>query len=76
MAVAAAYDLLKWWGHKAPVTRGGKWEKLAKILAGDRDVDLFDHLREFKNSPGPSVEKLRGPRFTLYRTRRRDPGTE
>ncbi len=70
-AVAAAYDLLKWWGHKATVTRGGKWAQLAKILTGDMTVDLFDHLREFKRSPGPSVEKLRGARSILYRTRRR-----
>ena len=70
-AVAAAYDLLQWWGHKAAVTRGGKWAELAKILAGDRTVDLFDHLREFKRSPGPTVEKVRGANSILYRTRRR-----
>ncbi len=70
-AVAAAYDLLQWWGHKAAVTRGGKWAQLAKILAGDQTVDLFDHLREFKRSPSPTVEKVRGALSTLYRTRRR-----
>ena len=70
-AVAAAYDLLQWWGHKAAVTRGGKWAQLAKILAGDRTVDLFDHLRKFKRSPGPTVEKVRGANSILYRTRRR-----
>ena len=70
-AVAAAYDLLQWWGHKAAVTRGGKWADLAKILAGERTVDLFDHLREFKRSPGPTVEKLRGADSIVYRTRRR-----
>ena len=70
-AVAAAYDLLHWWGHKAAVTRGGKWAQLAKILADDRTVDLFDHLREFKRSPGPTVEKVRGAHSILYRTRRR-----
>jgi len=70
-AVAAAYDLLGWWGHKAAVTRGGKWAQLAKILAADRTVDLFDHLREFKRSPGPTVEKVRGAHSILYRTRRR-----
>jgi hypothetical protein len=69
--VAAAYDLLQWWGHKAAVTRGGKWAQLAKILAGDQTVDLFDHLREFKRSPSPTVEKVRGALSTLYRTRRR-----
>jgi hypothetical protein len=70
-AVAAAYDLLTWWGHKAAATRGGKWEQLAKILAGDLAVDLFDHLREFKRSPRPTVEKVRGANFILYRSLRR-----
>jgi len=70
-AVAAAYDLLQWWGHKAVVTRGGKWAQLAKILTGNQTVDLFDRLREFKRSPGSSVEKLRGARSILYRTHRR-----
>jgi hypothetical protein len=69
-AVAAAYDLLEWWGHKAVATRGGKWAQLAKILAGDRAVDLFYHLREFKRSPAQTVEKVRGERGILYRTRR------
>jgi hypothetical protein len=73
-AVGAAYDLLEWWGHKAVVTRGGKWAQLAKILTGDRTLDLFDHLREFKHSPGPSIEKVRGAHSIVYRTRRRQPG--
>jgi hypothetical protein len=70
-AVAAAHDLLKWWGHKITVTRNGKWAQLSKILAGDQAVDLFDHLRAYKSSPGPTVEKLRGTGSILYRTRRR-----
>ena len=70
-AVAAAHDLLDWWGHKASVTRGGKWEKLAKILTGDLTIDLFDHLREFKRRPGPKIEKLRGVHSIVYRTSRR-----
>ena len=69
--MAAAYDLLDWWGHKATLTRGGKWAQLAQILAGDQAVDLFDHLREFRRSPGPTVEKVRGSHAILYRTRRR-----
>jgi hypothetical protein len=73
IAVAAAYDLLEWWGHKAAVTRGGKWAQLATILAGDRTVDLFDHLREFKRSPGLTLEKVRGTHSILYRTRGRQP---
>jgi hypothetical protein len=75
-AVAAAYDLLQWWGQKAARTRGGKWAQLAKILAGDPTVDQFDHLREFKRSPGPAVEKVRGADWIVYRTRRRQPSTK
>ena len=70
-AVAAAYDLLDWWGHKTVVTRSGKWAQLAKVLAGDQAVDLFDHLREFKRRPSPSIEKMRGAGSIVYRTRGR-----
>jgi len=71
-AVAAAYDLLTWRGHNATVTRGGIWEKLAKILADARTVDLFDHLRKFKQNPRPPIEKVRlASGDILYRTRRR-----
>jgi hypothetical protein len=73
-AVAAAYQLLEWWGQKAAVTRGGKWAQLAKILIGDQTVDLFDHLREFKRLPHPSIEKVRGADSIAYLTRRRKPG--
>jgi hypothetical protein len=69
-AVAAAHDLLQWWGHKPAVTRGGKWGQLAKILADDLAADFFDHLREFKRSPGPIVEKVRGENSIVHRTRR------
>jgi hypothetical protein len=69
-AVAAAYDLLNWWGYKAAVTRGGKWEQLAKILTGEQTVGLFDHMREFKRRPWASIEKVRGPDRIVYRTRR------
>jgi hypothetical protein len=58
-AAAAAYDLLTWRGHNPTVTREGTWEELARILAGDRTVDLFEHLRKFKQNPGPIVEKVR-----------------
>ena len=70
-AVAAAYDLLDWWGHRTVITRSGKWAQLAKILTGDTTVDLFDHLREFKRRPGSSIEKIRGAHSIVYRTRRR-----
>ena len=74
-AAKAAYDLLTWRGHDATVTRGGRWEKLAKILAGDLTVDLFDHLRKFKQNPGLIVDKVRlGNGRILYHSRRREPG--
>ena len=68
-AVAEAYHLLQWWGHKAAVTRGGKWADLATILAGERTVDPFDHLREFKVPARPS--RNCGATSIVYRTRRR-----
>ena len=34
-------------GHNPTVTREGTWEELAQILAGDRTVGLFEHLRKF-----------------------------
>jgi hypothetical protein len=71
LTVAAAFDLLDWWGQSAAVTRGGKWERLARILTGDLAIDLFDHLRNYKCRPGPSIEKVRGARSIVYRTRRR-----
>jgi hypothetical protein len=74
-AAAAAYDLLTWRGYNATVTRKGRWEKLAKILAGDLRVDLFDHLRKSRHSPGMIIEKVRLRRGRiLYRSRRREPG--
>jgi hypothetical protein len=73
-AAAAAYDLLTWRGHNATVTRGGTWETLAKILAANLTVDLFEHLRKFKQSPGTIVEKVRlGSERFLYRSARPKP---
>jgi len=71
VAVDVACDLLAWWGRKVAATRGGNAERLSKILAGDLTVDLFDHLRESKRRLGPTVEKVRGANFIVYRTRRR-----
>jgi hypothetical protein len=73
-AVVAAHDLLGWRNHEATTTRGGNWEQLAKVLAGDLTVDLFDHLREFKRSPGRISEKIRYKDVTLYRSSGRQPG--
>ena len=67
VAVAAANDLLDWWGHRASRHARREVGQLAKILTGDLTVDLFDHLREFKRRPGPSIEKVRGADSIVYR---------
>jgi hypothetical protein len=67
-AVAVAYNLLSWGGHEAVVTRGGKWDNLARILAGNLTLDLFDHLRAFKRRPGPAVARVKYKNGTLYRS--------
>jgi len=46
-AVRAAYSLLVKWGHQPAVTRGGKWEKLAQILAGG-PIYVFEHMRTYR----------------------------
>lgn len=69
-AVAMSKNLLDWWGHKAVVTRSGKWAQLAQIMTGDPTVDLFDHLREFKLHPSLSIEKVRSAHGIIYRLRR------
>ena len=66
IAVAAAHELLEWWGHNAAVTRGGKWAQLARILINDPHLDVFDHLRNHKHNPGPPVQKLRGANWVAY----------
>jgi hypothetical protein len=76
VAVAAAYELLVWSNHEPTVTRGGKWERLARLLAGDLNIDLFEHLREFKGKPGPITEKVRCKDAIGYQFRRPQPGTE
>jgi hypothetical protein len=73
-AVAAAYDLLAWRGHNGTLTRGGKWEELAQILAGDLTVDLFELLRKFKQNRRTIVEKVRlDSEDILYRSARPQP---
>ena len=75
-AVAVAYDLLAWRGHNATVTRGGTWEELAQILAGDLTVDLFELLRKFKKNPSTIVEKVRvDSGHILYRSARPQPAS-
>ena len=67
MAVAAAYDLLDWWGYHPAVTRNGKWAQLAQILADEPAFDPFEHMRKFKRNPVPSVEKVQGNDWIFYR---------
>jgi hypothetical protein len=70
IAVAAARELLEWWGHKRSVTRGGRWAELTKILVGDMVHDVFDHLRSYKRNPGPRMQKIRTRTGVAYFMRR------
>jgi hypothetical protein len=47
-ATALAYNLLRQWDRPALKTRKGAWHKLAAILLGDRDADLFRQLCGFE----------------------------
>ena len=58
-AVRVAHDLLKWRGYEVACTRGGKWALLAAILAGNQELDLFDHMRTLKQKPAPMLVKIR-----------------
>jgi hypothetical protein len=58
-AVTWAAELLLQYGHRPSKTRGGKWAKLAAILAGTPDADLFNALTAHR---GPA-------RFRILRTR-------
>jgi hypothetical protein len=70
-AVPAAHSMLGWWGHEASVTRGGKWENLANILAGGRAA-VFEHMRTFKLDPDPLIfYKLKGSNWLAFALRRR-----
>ena len=52
----------------------GNMEELAQILADDLTVDLFEHLRKFKQSPRTIVEKVRvDSEDILYRSARPQP---
>jgi hypothetical protein len=47
-AVERADCLLQDWGHPAGITRGGKWAKLAAVLYGDPQADLFGIMRRLR----------------------------
>ena len=70
IAVAAAHELLEWWGHQPRITRGGPWAELTKILLGDLVLDVFDHLRTYKRNPGPRMQKIRTRKGVAYFMRR------
>jgi len=63
-AVAAAHDLLCWYGHKPGATRNGLWERVAQVLAGG-NTSLHGHLRAYlrtlKDAGVPRVAKRRMP---------------
>jgi len=58
-ATRAAHDLLVRWGYKPMITRYKRWHQLAAILAGDRDLDMFEYLREHQSHPAPLVARVR-----------------
>ena len=50
IATHYAHWLLKEYGSRPPgVTSGGTWQKLATILYGIREADLFEYLRDYRN---------------------------
>jgi len=51
-AVLRAHDLLADFGVRPPgLSRDGPWHRLATILLGNLDADLFEYLRDYR-SPG------------------------
>jgi hypothetical protein len=57
-AVLAAQDLLWGLGEDVVCTRDGKWAELSIILAGDLDLDLFDHMLAAKQATPPTHVKV------------------
>jgi hypothetical protein len=70
-AVRVARDLLGWWDRKVTCTRGGEWAQLAAILAGDQDLDLFNHMCALKRSPAPILMKVRDAKGSILKIARR-----
>ena len=53
VAAQWADALLLWCGHVSgpawsAITRGGKWEEITKLLIGDEDAEVLNHLRAVK----------------------------
>ena len=57
-AIPVTYSLCAWWGHKASLTRGGRWEQLINAVAC-RKVAAFEHMRRYKKNPTPIIDKLK-----------------
>jgi hypothetical protein len=75
-AVRVARDLLGLWNHKVPCTRGGEWAQLSAILAGDQDLDLFDHMCALNHSPAPILMKVRDANGSILKIACRPTGTQ
>ncbi len=70
-AVAATYSLLCWWGRKPGCTRGGKWQKSAKIFAGGAYV--FEHMCAFRKDPARLlIDRVKFKNAIVLRTRAAD----
>jgi hypothetical protein len=48
LAAYWAKDLLLHWGHEASIRRGGRWARLAAVLHGDPEADLYHVLSWFR----------------------------
>jgi hypothetical protein len=59
-AAVGAYELLKCWGHKPTTTHGGKWEKLAAILFGERGTNLHRQILQGHSDIALGVIKVTG----------------
>jgi hypothetical protein len=75
-AVRVARDVLGWWNHKVTCTRGGEWAQLSAILAGDQDLDLFDHMCALNHSPAPILMKVRDANGSILKIACRPTGTQ
>jgi hypothetical protein len=49
-AAQQAWLLLMWRGMKTVTTTGGDWDRLSRILNGEKTVRMTEHLREFKKA--------------------------
>lgn len=63
-AVRFAHDLLADFGKRKPgLSRDGNWHKLALILFGNAEADLFDYMQLFKSRPEPPRDEMFVPEW-------------